>query len=385
MPVCLLLASIRQYRYNASWASIGEEMTDRTTGLDPAKGGLARAARLTPEQRREIAQTAAEARWANQPGRLPRATHEGPLLINGIEIPCAVLEDGTRVLSRIGFIRAIGRRGKAKGGRRYDREFQLPVFLTAENLKPFIPNELLENSKPIEYRTVRGQSAIGYRAELLSHVCNVFMDAKEQNALRANQLHIAESCKILSRGFSILGITALVDEATGYQEVRDRHLLQKILDAYLSRELAAWAKRFPTEFYKEMFRLREWPWDDLKNSKGQGPRVVGKYTNDLVYARLAPGILEELQVRNPMNERGQRPAKHHQWLTQDVGHPALAQHLHAVIGLMRASETWDQFLGLMKRAFPRKTKLSDLPLFSQGASTNGETLHHEQFADAVPE
>jgi hypothetical protein len=61
------------------------------------------------------------------------------------------------------------------------------------------------------------------------------------------------------------------------------------------------------------------------------------------YERLAPGILAELEGRNPKDERGNRRGKHHQLLTDDVGHPALAQHLHAVIGLMRAAGTWDQF------------------------------------------
>ena len=84
------------------------------------------------------------------------------------------------------------------------------------------------------------------------------------------------------------------------------------------------------------------------------PQVVAKYTNDLVYERLAPGILKELENRNPKGERGIRSAKHHQWLTEDVGHPALAQHLHAIIGLMRASNTWDQFKTLIGRAFPKR-------------------------------
>ncbi|WP_442886434.1 P63C domain-containing protein [Candidatus Binatus sp.] len=40
---------------------------------------------------------------------------------------------------------------------------------------------------------------------------------------------------------------------------------------------------------------------------------------------------KELEVRNPI-ESGRRKAKHHQWLTEDIGRPALAQHLYAVIG-----------------------------------------------------
>jgi hypothetical protein len=148
-----------------------------------------------------------------------------------------------------------------------------------------------------------------------------------------------------------VGIIALVDEATGYQSTRDREALQAILDKYLRKEFAAWAKRFPDEFYREIFRLRGWDWNAMSVAR---PGVVGKYTNDIVYERLAPGILEELRQRNPVRESGHRKAQHHRLLTDEIGHPALAQHLHAVIGLMRASATWEGFKSLLDRAFPKK-------------------------------
>ena len=84
---------------------------------------------------------------------------------------------------------------------------------------------------------------------------------------------------------------------------------------------------------------------------GNRPQVVARYTKDLIYSRLAPGILQELEKRTPKDENGMRKAKLHQWLTDDVGHPALAQHLHAVIALMRASQSWEQFMAMMN-VFP---------------------------------
>jgi hypothetical protein len=108
-----------------------------------------------------------------------------------------------------------------------------------------------------------------------------------------------------------------------------------------------------------MFRLKNWQWRGMSMNR---PSVVGKFTNDLAYERLAPGILEELQKSNPKDEKGQRPAKDHQWLTEDVGHPALAQHLHAVIGFMRASTTWCGFYRLMQRAFPKKGQTIEMNL-----------------------
>ena len=104
--------------------------------------------------------------------------------------------------------------------------------------------------------------AIGYKADLLHLVCKVFLDAKEAGVLRPNQLHIAEKCRGLLHGFATTGITALVDEATGYQDVRARHALAKILEAFIAKELRKWVKTFPADFYKEMFRLRNIPYHD---------------------------------------------------------------------------------------------------------------------------
>jgi P63C domain-containing protein len=288
----------------------------------------------------------------------PKATHTGTLKIGDKEFACAVLEDGRRVLTQEGFLKAIGRAGKAKGGQGAMVD-KMPAFLAAKNLEPFISKELTESTKPIVFRGVTGVRGFGYLAELLPTVCQVYLDARDANALSERQKPIATACDFLIRGLAHIGIIALVDEATGYQEIRDRQALQAILEAYLRKELAAWAKRFPEEFYQQIFRLRGWQWKGMKVNR---PQVVAHWTNDLVYERLAPGILEELERRNPVDEKGQRAVKHHQWLTEDVGHPALAQHLHAVIGFMRASSTWDSFYRLMQRAFPKKGHTIEMPL-----------------------
>ena len=316
------------------------------------KGGLARAQSLTPRQRQEIAKKAAEARWQND--LLPKATHSGEVEIAKVLIPCYVLENGERILSTRGIMKSLGRRWR---GRKYTGT-QLPVFLEAKNLKPFITNDMAAVLDPVAFRTDRGAKGEGYRAEILPTVCEVYLRAREKGELTAQQLMVAQQCEILVRGFSRLGIIALVDEATGYQEVRDKLALQAILDRFLRKELAAWAKRFPDEFYQEIFRLRDWDWKGMRINR---PQVVAKYTNDLVYERLAPGILEQLQARNPKDEKGHRKNKHHQWLTEDVGHPALAQHLYAVIALMRASANWHQFKSMLNQALPKRGDTLSLP------------------------
>jgi hypothetical protein len=175
--------------------------------------------------------------------------------------------------------------------------------------------------------------------------------------LQKQQYHIAARCEILVRGFARVGIIALVDEATGYQADRDLEELHKILEAYISKELLPWTKRFPPEFYQEMFRLRKWRFSPFK-----GPRLVGKLTKQIVYEKLPPGVLEQLQRKNPVVNNGRRKYKHHQFLTKNIGNPHLERHLVAVTTLMRASPNWNIFEMLFKRAFPSHQKQAQIEM-----------------------
>ncbi len=290
--------------------------------------------------------------------KLPKAMFENYIELGDTKIPCAVLEGEIRVLTQEGFLGAIGRAKKAKGGTGASKVDGMPAFLAANNLKPFITSELVKSTSPIVFRTLSGPKAYGYHAELLPQVCQVYLDARDAGVLTSQQEHIAATCEILIRGLATIGIIGLIDEATGYQDIRARRALEKILDKYLRDEYGAWAKTFPDEFYKELFRLRGWSYIPFSVSR---PSVVGRWTNDIIYARLAPGVLEELQSRNPADELGRRKRKHHQWLTEDVGHPRLREHLSAVIALMRASSNWNDFHRLLQRAFPKEFTTLLLP------------------------
>jgi hypothetical protein len=319
-----------------------------------AKGGRARAAALSSDRRAEIARDAALARWSTD---IPQATHDGPLRVGERELLAAVLQNGKRLLSQGTFSQALGRSRTPKAGTGgLSTVDGLPFFLQAEQLRPFISDELVESTTPILFRMTSGQRTVGYDARLLPMVCEVYLKFRDfclqsQGKVPRQYQHIVAACDALMRGLATVGIIALVDEATGYQELRDRLALQAILDQFLKKEFAAWAKRFPEEFYRQIFRLRRWEWKGMKVNR---PQVVARYTNDLVYERLAPGILDELRKRNPKDERGNRRSRHHQWLTDTVGHPALSQHLFAVVAFMRASEDWEGFKSRLDVALPKQ-------------------------------
>jgi hypothetical protein len=289
-----------------------------------------------------------------------KALCAGELKIGGVTLPCAVLEDETRVLTMGEFLQAIGRARTPKG--RTKAVDELPPFLEAANLQPYIDADLRASTTRIVFKRKSGGLAYGYRAELLPAVCRAFLQAREDRKLRHTQQHIAQQCEVLMRGFAHVGIIALVDEATGYQRVRARRSLEQILEKFITKELQPWAKRFPDEFYEELFRLRGWSYEPWSIKR---PAYVGKLTNDLVYARLAPAVLEELRKKNPPDEKGRRRHKHHQWLTQDVGHPKLHEHLISVIALEKASATWSSFYRGIQRAFPQYNQTIPLDLLDK--------------------
>jgi hypothetical protein len=287
-----------------------------------------------------------------------KATHTGELKFptpNGeIKISCAVLENGERVLVERSVANALGTKGSSmywKKKRESPEDIILPEYISSKYLQPFFSDELkVKLSEPIKYLAKNKKVAFGREATILPDICDVWIQAKEVGALSSSQEKIAQNSYILMKGFANIGIIALVDEATGYQEIRDKIALQKILDRYLLKEYAKWAKRFPDEFYKEIFRLNNWQYNPAQTKR---PDVIGLHTNNIVYERLTKGILDQLKRLNPKDEKGRRQSKHHQWLTDDIGHPELQAHLNGVIALMKAAPNWRAFIRLLERVYPK--------------------------------
>lgn len=342
-------------------------MTEEKSNIQ-SLGGIARAEKLSKEDRSSIAQAAADARWSKSKEsvkHIPRADYgspDRPLQIGNLEIPCYVLDDGRRVITQSGMLIALdmspGTATKGGGDR-------IANFAGTKAISPFVSNTLREMIiKPIRFRA-HGTMAYGYEATILPEMCDAILDARQEKKLNYQQNHIAKQAEILVRAFARVGIIALVDEATGYQEIRDREALQEILRRYISEELMKWVKTFPMDFYKQIFRLKGWNWND-----GRMSPIMGNIVNDLVYARLAPGILEELRKRNPVTEKGYRKHKHFQHLTTDIGHPALTRHLYELIGMARPFGTgqWEAYYDLVEHTFPKMNTSLLLPFNAEVAS-----------------
>lgn len=330
-----------------------------------SEGGKKRARKLSPERRREIAKEGADVRWGRD---LPKAPYTGEIHLggedSGIVIACAVLPNGKRLLTQGTFLKAIGRSRTPKAGTGgLSTVDGLPTFLQAETLKPFITDELRASTTPLFFRDNTGKRSVGYEAELLPMVAEVYLTyrdslLKDGKPIPSQYERILTQCDIVMRGLARVGIIALIDEATGYQYARPRRDLEEYLKRFLSESLRRWVRTFPADYFKHLCRLRG---VELRADM-KLPQYFGVLTNNLVYRRIAPGLLKSLKDRRC--ERGRPSNKLHSWASLDTGVPEILLHLGTVVGLMKLHKNYADFekqLDQIAPIYPETPGLFDDP------------------------
>lgn len=322
-----------------------------------ARGAAARAAKMTPEERSAQAKKAAAAK--RELAGLPKATHgseDHPLSIGEAKIPCYVLEDGRRVLTRAGLQAGIGMSasGAVKAGEQRLALFVAGLSERAQNEDPVFAERCTalsaQLSAPIRFKAPGQNSAwLGYEATILADLCDAILAARAGGYLTRLQDHFAVQAEVLVRGFARVGIIALVDEVTGFQRDRAKDALAKILEAWVAKALQPYVRAFPADYYEELFRLRGLPYPPPANPSFR-PQYFGVLTNDIVYERLAPGLLDELKKQASKDEK---KAHLHRRLTQEVGHPKLREHIASVVTAMKLSSDYPDFIAKLNRIHPR--------------------------------
>lgn len=270
---------------------------------------------------------------------MPKATHSGTWQIsNNIGIECYVMDNGERVLSLRGTAKSMGLAGGGSGALVRNLNSKWISSYLSDDLRDWL--EKANRNELMQYQTKRNGDFTPFSASLFVDLCKAYVDAKHDGALKLeSQITVADNLYTIMTAFAKVGLVSIIDEVTGYQYDREQDELQKLLAAYISEELMPWTKRFPDEFYKQMFRLKRWTY------KGKNrPQYVGKLTNQYIYEQLPDGVLEELKKKTPKNKRL------HQSLTDNLGVPHLDKQLQKTIALMQASDSWEEFENLFDKA-----------------------------------
>jgi len=291
--------------------------------------------------------------------KILKAEYKGEVVIGDSVIPCAVLEDGTRVISENGIYNNLGTTGgtifKLKKKMEQDKGTPIPLFLASKALEPFIDKVFnIRHLTPIKYLS-NDNIMVGYPADILPKVCDVWLMARQNNTLTTAQLPKAQKAEILMRGLAHIGITALVDEATGYQYERNKTELQKILSAYITDEVAKWQLTFTQDFYGEICRL----WKQSQNliiDSRKRPAFFGTLTNIYVYKPIQDGVVFD-ELKKKANDDNKK-ARLHQYLSKDIGKEHLKRQIIEVTTLMSICSTKKQFIEVFKKKYKKDYQCS---------------------------
>ena len=190
----------------------------------------------------------------------------------------------------------------------------------------------------------RKQLAHGYEAMLLIEICDLYLTARDQGLLKQSQKKLAKEAEIVVRACAKVGLIALIDEATGYQEVRAKRALQLKLQAFIADDMQEWARMFPEEFWLELARL-----EGTRYSPRNRPLRWGKYVMMFVYDTIDPDVGRELRKLNPDPHFRKN---HHQWLKQH-GREKVNNQVQQVIAIMKLCDDMKDFRKKFAKVFQK--------------------------------
>jgi len=314
-----------------------------------AKGGLARAAALSPEQKREIAKKAALARWGE---KLPIATHKGNFEKEfGINVECYVLNDKhkTAVISKRGMGSALG---FSEGGDRFTR------FIKGKIMSEYAGQKLIEKiDKPIKFQgIIPGQNSKlsnemhGYDVSILIDVCQLIVQADNDGKLTTAQKPLAKQASLILGASAKAGIKGLVYALAGYNPTTEEVIAA--FKAYVQEEARKYEQEFPNELYMQWHRLYQIP-VPVRGKPWQFMHLTIKH----IYYPLAKsnGKILDL-IRAAKSKDGDRQKKLFQFLNE-VGARALRMQIGRVLEMSESSKTQQEYENKIAERFGGQQEL----------------------------
>lgn len=315
--------------------------------LGAAKGGDARASKLSPERRSEIARAAIQARW-ERAGKtpLPQAIHTGNFQKEfGIDVDCYVLDDAskTAVISQRGMAEAIGL------SKRGDR---LTVFAGSKTMEDYLGRDLQEKianpiifqRKPAATETLIGGKAHGYDATILIDLCKAIVTARNDGKLSGKRYdNMVAQAHVIQGASAKAGIKGLVYALAGYDATREEVIAA--FKFYVREEAREYEREFPDQLYEEWYRLY-----NLPKPERNRPWKFKHLTVEHVYRPLAKSNGRILKLTREQRGQGSLWKRLHQFLSE-VGVKALRTHLGQLLGIARISKTDSEYEGYVKELF----------------------------------
>jgi hypothetical protein len=232
------------------------------------------------------------------------------------------------------------------------------VFLRAMNRKGLgsaIEEKLRADiDNPLVFKTLTSDLGHGYDCTILIDICDAIIEANKRGELAAGQDTLALQAEIIIRASAKLGITALIDDATGFIADKRREQYKELFREFVREEIKLYDEpQFPDQLFNVIYKIYGLP---RKTDARNHPRFFGKFIRKYIYEPLANSngaILEMLDERNPVvYVNGGRRYKMFNFLSDVVGMPALKSHLWQVVGIGNSVKGKAQFEKAFYNAFP---------------------------------
>ncbi len=263
--------------------------------------------------------------------KMARETHRGLVKLGLSEVECSNLDTGERVLSTT---QVQGLIGASKN--RHLTRFSMRIGKDSEDL----------SLRPITFIRLDGGVTYGYLAEDVVNILRALQRAFIRDELHYKQIPMARAAMACVESLISVGIIALIDEATGYQQVRPATELRDEHGRIFAERMRDWKCMFDAEWDKEICRVYGHIYS------GRPPFFAQKW-NDIVYAyALGRAAKDELKRMNPNPKFGRN---HSQFLT-DEAQIVLSQTIYAVKLILKVSRNPSDFRAKINSAF------RDMPL-----------------------
>lgn len=250
-------------------------------------------------------------------------------------VDCYVLDNGKRMISQRGALRALRGKARADGGA---EDGDISRFIGRLPIRFAV----LSAAPTFEMVFPTGGVAIGRDAEWLVDVLQAYVDAHFEGELHHAQEALARNAAALLKSLGKVGITALIDEATGYEQHREQGALGRLFDRIFRKTIAPWERMFDDDLIRALCKL-----DGVEWSGGRHPRHLGS-TQEKIYSMiLGSDVGLEMQRRNPLPCRGRN---HHQTLAKEAQSDLRIQ-LSFVTVIANQSQSKSDFWARMDRQY----------------------------------
>jgi hypothetical protein len=283
---------------------------------------------------------------------LSKALCTGEDTFNGVKLVASILddEDRTHVFSERSLSSAFGFKGSASyWEKRKLGAAVLPAYLSNSALKNYISADLVDKlAAAVPYISTGKKVSTGLEATALPLICDVFVKAGNDNPKNEALVNAGKRAYAIIMGFSQFGVLKYVEQITGYRYTDEETQIVKSLKEFgVSPVILEWQREFQTDFYRNIYRLKDWPFNPNTVKR---PQVIGKYTNQYVYNYLPKDVFQWLKENTPKNKDGKYTKKLFQSLDEKRGKELLRNQLVSITTMLKLSRSWQEFKDLFARS-----------------------------------